>query len=147
MIESLKKLIFTLETDAARVSAQRSDRLVLADRMIASLNTAIHERDREINQLTQPLAESRTQQASTHGVTTVYHRQLMEATVALWTGSDHALRVARRTFEEQRQIIASQRNILRHHHISCPLDSNLATSTVAGVEDLGLKPQELDVSS
>ena len=101
MIESLKKLIFTLETDAARVSAQRSDRLVLADRMIASLNTAIHEWYRKINQLIQRLADARAQQSSIHGVATVYHRQLMEATLALCTGGDHALRVARRKIEEQ----------------------------------------------
>ena len=63
-----------------------------------SLHVAIQERDRDINKLAGRLAEARDQLASIHGVETVYHRHLMEATMALCTGGDHhALPIARRT--------------------------------------------------
>ena len=52
VIESLKKSIFTLETEGARVSAQRVDRLDSADRIVSSLQLAIQARDREISHLT-----------------------------------------------------------------------------------------------
>uniref|UniRef100_M4C4X5 Uncharacterized protein n=1 Tax=Hyaloperonospora arabidopsidis (strain Emoy2) TaxID=559515 RepID=M4C4X5_HYAAE len=49
------------------------------------------------------IAEARAQQASVHGVTTAYQVQLMEATMALWTGGDNALHAARQTIEDQRR--------------------------------------------
>ena len=48
VMESLKKSIFTLETEDARVSAQRADRLASAGQMIARLPVTIQERDQEI---------------------------------------------------------------------------------------------------
>ena len=146
VIESLKNSIFTLKTEAACVSAQRADRLVLADQMIASLNTDIYERDREIDQLTHRLAGSGLANVYIRGCDGI-SRQLMEATVALCTGGDHALRVARRTMKDQRRIIAGQRNMLRLHHIPWPLEPNLATAAVAGIDASGLKPHELDPNS
>ena len=52
VIESLKKSIFTLKTEAYRVSAQRADRLKSAENIISSLQLAIQARDREISRLT-----------------------------------------------------------------------------------------------
>ena len=103
-------------------------------RLFASLNTAIRERDCEIDQLNCRLAEARDQQASIHGVATAYPLQLMEAIVALCTGGAHALRVARRTIEEQRRIIAGQWNMLRRHHIPWPLYPSLEITAGAGMD-------------
>ena len=80
VIESLKSSIFTFDTEAARVSAQRGDRLETSERIIFTLQVAIHARDREIARLTCRLAESRSQQAAIHGVATAYFRQLQEFT-------------------------------------------------------------------
>ena len=67
--------------------------------------------------------------------------------MALCTGGDHSLSVARRTIEEQRRIIAGLRNMLLRHHIPWPLDPSLATAAVAGVDTPGLNPRELNLNS
>ena len=82
MIESLRMSIFTLETEAARASSQRIDRLASADRMISSLHVTIQEQLREIYYLSRRLAEARSQHASLRWVGTAYHLHLMGANMA-----------------------------------------------------------------
>ena len=89
-IKSLKKSIFTLETEASRVSAQRAERHESAERMISSLQFAIQARDREISRLTGRLAESRAQQAAIHGGATTYYRLMQKIIMAMCNGGDHA---------------------------------------------------------
>ena len=71
----------------------------------------------------------------------------MEATLALCTSGDNALRVAHGTIEDQRRIIAGPRNILRRHHILWPLDPTLVTAAFAGMDAPGLNSRELDLNS
>ena len=52
MKTEVKKSIFTLIAEVVRIFAQQEDRLISADRMIASLNVAIQEEDRETSQIT-----------------------------------------------------------------------------------------------
>ena len=73
LIESLKKSIFTLETDAARLSDQCANRLASAERMVATLQEAVQTRDREIVRLNGRLTESQAKQTAIHGVETAYN--------------------------------------------------------------------------
>ena len=52
VIESLKKSIFTLETEPVRVSALRADRLASSEKIISILQVVVQARDREISRLT-----------------------------------------------------------------------------------------------
>ena len=52
VIESLKKSIFTLETEPVRVPALGADRLALSEKIISILQVVVQARDREISRLT-----------------------------------------------------------------------------------------------
>ena len=147
VIESLKKLIFTLETEASRVSAQSTERLESADRFISSLQLSIQARDREISRLTGRLFESRAQQAAIHGVETAYYRQLQEATMAMCNRGDHTLRSARGFIEDQSRVRSGLRNRLRHRRVPCLLDPSLTVSALTGADAPGLNPRVLDLAS
>ena len=147
VIESLKKSIFTLETEAFRVSAQRAERLESADRIVSSLQLAIQERDRKISHLTGWLAESRAQQAAIHTVATAYYRQLQETTMNMCNGGDHVLRATRKLIDDQRRVIVGLRNSLRHHRVPWLLDPSMATADINGIDTQVLNPRELDLNS
>ena len=68
LIASLHKSLYILETEAARASQHRDDRLAAVERMITRLQAAVLERDCSIDLLARQLAQAEAQLAVLKGV-------------------------------------------------------------------------------
>ena len=97
LIASLHKSIYTLETETARASQHRDDRLAAAERMVTRLEAVVSERDRSIDLLACQLAQAEAQHIVLRGVAAGYYRQLQKAMMAMCTGGDRALHAAQQT--------------------------------------------------
>ena len=115
--------------------------------MIAELSAGVAERDRLINQLTRDLANAEARHTTVQGVAAGYFCQLQDPTMDVCNGDSHALRVMRRTFSSQQQVLRQHRAYLRRRNIQCLLVSNLGVAAAVGVDVPGLNPRDMDINS